>query len=150
MRFIESRHGRLFSEARIESFGDREMDKNGRCFRVVTLSGGDGTFTVDDFDFEVFIAAGYQVIPAQPGTCILQCEFDGDEPEVIHRVPVIAWRLSPFGPTPVTVDGDNDGVGDAPVVSFPSGYVAIAGDRCWPTEEAYFAEQRVRQARHVA
>lgn len=76
---------------------------------------------------------GAQIMPAQPGTAVL--DIVGEDVEDIYMMssPVIAWAVVAGGPPiPITARGPNDGLaGEDFAIEFPSGEVVSPATGTW-------------------
>jgi hypothetical protein len=52
------------------------------------------------------------VVPAQPGYTVLRYYLGGGDDDVVHRMPVVAWRIDRDGALPVTPDYDGEASGN--------------------------------------
>jgi len=93
-----------------------------------------------------------QLIPAQPGTYLLHSDLDDNEFKVF-RSTVVAWTAAADGFFyPVTSDGVNDGVREAPPILHPDGRVDVICDCSFESFEEWreSAEAEARKARTKA
>ncbi|MFS0737531.1 hypothetical protein ABC347_10820 [Sphingomonas sp. 1P06PA] len=100
-------------------------------------------------DVDSWERIGRQVIPAQPGTYVLNVNLDA-RPVDVFEVPVIGWMIDPNGPPePITVDGVNDGADTVPHIQMPDGTIALAMDCTYP-DRTYFEKEMTAAAERLA
>lgn len=132
MQFFESRDGRLYPISQIARISPNlsrvEVGKPSTA-RVFLLSDGefDGGIEIYAADVEVIRRAAQQVIPAQPGFMVLGYYHSNDPNDLnpwVDQSPIIAWRMSQYGPEPITLEeGYNDELGIRNAIVRPDGQV---------------------------
>ena len=133
--FVRAQDGQRYSLDHVNSYWDR-----GGVVQI-GLTGQDALVPVDSSEWYACLTEAEPVIPAQPGTFVLDLA-KGNRTWCIDKFAVLFWRYGEGGPVPVTVEHEvNRGTtrGRRHPVLFADGHVEHRGQGSWETLDAYLA-----------
>lgn len=145
MLFFESRGGRLFPVADIESITPS------RLFRVsegeerpssVVLLKDETRIEVYDATVDELRNAGRGVIPALPSTYLLGYWPEPGQETYIAKDPVLAWKLTADGVEPVTTDCMLEEMSAMHAILHPDGTVSDFHGQAWASRADWEAEMK--------
>lgn len=156
MKFFESKRGNLYPVSRIERITPGRKQPNSDTewpARVYLIDGGESGVEIWDREIQTIKRAGETVVPAAPGFVVLGYYFSeqDEDPDVwIDEHPVLAWRMSSYGPAPITLDETyNDELGNMHAILRPDGRVTSpAQESDYDSREKWEAEME-RQAGQI-
>jgi hypothetical protein len=129
--FIPTTGGDLISVDQISVIG-RVYSPDGKALprRQVILRSGD-EYYVPAHEFEAWQEQPVQLMPAEPGTTLLDIQVENLDAPEIYRTPLIAWAICRDGSirvvTPSGVDDDGSTPRHGFYVEMPDGRVCAAG-----------------------
>lgn len=145
-KFIETTAGFFVAASSVGQIY-RVKDSDTSC-KIRTTDGHD--YTAYGSANEVVELLGSTYIPAAPGFALVIADVRDCSLEDFKRwpTPVIAWRFNcdSSHPTPVTLEGPQDGAQGRSLIVQPDGSVVDAGGLYWPSLDEAYADLVKRDA----
>ncbi len=153
MTFFEDRHGHFHPISRIHRIAEKPATGKPNLYthRVYMKDGGDfDGLDIDASTVRFIRQSAAAVLPATPGTYLLQFAMFGDDnadEARIWRMPVLGWRVGGeyVGVEPIVMDPNFEGMTGQYAILHPNGIVETASGEYYE-EEASWSAECVRQA----